>query len=167
MNGPAFLAKLTGSGADMLVTFHCDQILAPATIAALPFGGINVHAGLLPDHRGPTPTIFALLENPPRFGVTIHRLVPRIDFGPTLLRVPVDLPPPVTALEAASRLHEAAVPMLQDLLDRLTAGEAPDQPSPPGPYRGFPTWADLRDLARMGRHAAAWRDLWRALKTPV
>ena len=159
MNAPAFHARLAASGADLLLSFHCDQILTAETIATLPSGGLNVHAGLLPLHRGPVPTIHALLEPTPPFGVTIHRMVPRIDAGAILAQRAPPLPPGLSALAAATRLHDAAVPFLGDLLDRLDAGPVPETPFTPGPYCGFPTPGQLRSLARMGRRAADWRDL--------
>ncbi|MFL5254439.1 MAG: formyltransferase family protein [Rhodopila sp.] len=167
MNAPGFQARLAASGAEAIVTFHCDQILSAATIAAVPRGGINVHAGLLPDHRGPVPTIHALLETPPRFGVTLHHLVPRIDAGAILAQTQLDLLPGTTALAAALRLHEAAVPMLASVLDELAAGTVTARPVEPGPYCGFPSPQQLRTLARAGRRAANWRDLAQALATPV
>jgi hypothetical protein len=71
MNAPSFRDRLRASGAEAIVTFHCDQILAAETIATLPRGGINVHAGLLPEHRGPVPTLHALLAARPRFGASM------------------------------------------------------------------------------------------------
>jgi methionyl-tRNA formyltransferase len=167
MNAPDFHARLAASGAEAIVTFHCDQILSAETIAAVPQGGINVHAGLLPDHRGPVPTIHALLETPPRFGVTLHRLVPRIDAGAILAQRQLNLPPRTTALAAALRLHEAAVPMLTSVLDGLAAGTVTARPVEPGPYCGFPSAAQLRSLARAGCRTAGWSDLVRALTTPI
>ncbi|MGD0106471.1 MAG: formyltransferase family protein [Rhodopila sp.] len=167
MNDPGFLERLRGSGADLILTFHCDQILTQRTIACLPHGAVNVHAGLLPDHRGPVPTIHALLEDPPRFGVTLHRLVPRIDAGPVLVQVAVDLPATMSALEAATELHAHAVPLVLTLLDALAAGSVTERVVEPGPYCGFPTPAQLRQLARSKRSAASWRDVLRALLTPV
>lgn len=167
MNAPAFHDRLVSSGADILLTFHCDQILSAATIACLPQGGLNVHAGLLPDYRGPVPTIHALLADTPRFGVTIHRLVPRIDAGPVLAQAELDLPPQTTALDAAIRLHDAAVPLVIEVLDALMRGPVAETVREARPYCGFPTHAQLRQLARMGRHAASWRDAARALRTPV
>jgi hypothetical protein len=155
MNAASFHARLAASGADMLLTFHCDQILTAATIATLERGGLNVHAGLLPLHRGPVPTIHALLEPAPRFGVTIHRLVPRIDAGAILAQSAPELPAGISAIEAAIRLHDAAIPMLGDLLDRLAQGPVPERLFAPGRYCGFPTPAELRAL---GRRAAGWRD---------
>jgi folate-dependent phosphoribosylglycinamide formyltransferase PurN len=167
MNAPDFHDRLVSSGADMILTFHCDQILSQATIECLSLGGLNVHAGLLPDHRGPVPTIHALLADQPRFGVTVHRLVPRIDAGPILAQARLNLPPQTTALEAAIHLHEAAVTLVIDLLDGLSRGPVTERTIEPRPYCGFPTRAQLGQLARMGRRAASWRDVGHALRTPV
>jgi folate-dependent phosphoribosylglycinamide formyltransferase PurN len=164
MNSPAFRAALLASGAQVIVTFHCDQILTAETIETLPLGGLNVHAGLLPDHRGPVPTIHALLEATPRFGVTIHRLVARIDAGAILAQSPFALPEGVSALDAARRLHDAAVPMLAAVLDDLAAGTLAERAVMPGAYCGFPTAAQLRLLAKRGRRAAGWGDLRQAFR---
>ena len=167
MNAPVFHDRLRRSGADLIVTFHCDQILSPATIACLPHGAVNVHAGMLPDHRGPVPTIHALLDQHPRFGVTVHRLVPRIDAGPILARQTVALPPDISALDAATRLHTTAQAIVLAVLDAIAAGTATETNVEPLAYCGFPSPAQLRQLARMGRRAASWRDMLRALRTPV
>lgn len=167
MNSEAFRGRLRASGADILVIFHCDQILTAETLHTLPLGGVNVHAGLLPDHRGPVPTIHAMLERPARFGVTIHRLVTRIDAGAILAQASLELPARSTALEAALRLHEAAVPMLADVLDRLADGTVCERRVEPGAYCGFPTRAQLQELKRSGARVADWRDIRRAWRTPV
>jgi methionyl-tRNA formyltransferase len=167
INAEAFHNRLQDSGADLILTFHFDQILTQATIACLPLGAINVHAGMLPDHRGPVPTIHALLEDPPRFGVTVHRIVPQIDAGPILAQQRFDLPPNTSALEAATLLHGQAGPMVIEILDAIAAGTATENVVEPGAYCAFPTPAQLRRIRRMGRHPASWRDMLRALRTPV
>jgi methionyl-tRNA formyltransferase len=167
MNAAAFHDRLRRSNADLILTFHCDQILTEATIACLPHGAINVHAGLLPDHRGPTPTIHALLDERPRFGVTVHRIVPRIDAGPILAQQSIDLPPNTSALEAATRLHAKAESMVIEVLNRVAAKALTETIVEPRAYCAFPTPAQLRQLSRMGRRAASVRDMLRALCTPV
>ncbi len=167
MNDTAFHDRLRDCGAEIILTFHCDQILSRATIDCLRHGAVNVHAGLLPDHRGPVPTIHALLDARPGFGVTIHRLVPRIDAGPILAQQAFDLLPNISALEAATRLHAAALPMVIDVLNAIAAGTAQDIIVEPKPYCPFPTSAQLRRLARMGRYAASWRDMRQAMRTPI
>jgi methionyl-tRNA formyltransferase len=167
MNAPDFRTWLKASEADILLTFHCDQILTEATIGCLPFGALNVHPGLLPDHRGPVPTIHALMSDPPRFGVTVHRTVARIDAGPILAQTAVALPAGTSALTAAIRLHAAAIPLVIEVLDSLAAGTATERMVEPRAYCGFPTGAQLRDLARSRRRIASVHDIVNALRTPV
>lgn len=163
VNGEAFRRSLGEARPDLLLSFHFDQILAAGTIAAAPLGGINVHAGLLPRHRGPVPTIHALLDRPVALGVSVHRLAPRIDAGALLAQATIPDEPGLTALGAARRLHEAALPLLDQVLTALAAGTATETPLPLLPYRGFPTPVELARLARSGRRAAGRPDLRAAL----
>ncbi len=163
VNGPAFRQALAESGAELLVTFHFDQILSAETIAAAPRGGINVHPGLLPDHRGPVPTIHALADARIALGVSIHRLAARIDAGALLAQAALPDAPGLSAIGAARLLHEAALPLLDEVLADLASGEAVETPLPVLPYRGFPTPDELSGLARKGRSAANWADLRAAL----
>lgn len=167
VNGAEFQARLAASGAELIVSFHFDQILSEATIRTPPRGGINVHAGLLPQHRGPVPTIHALLDDPVAFGVSIHRLVPRIDAGELLAQAPMADEPGLTALRAALRLHLAALPLLEQVLAEIAAGRESGRPLPNLPYRGFPTPDEMRRLSASGRKATDWADLQAALATPM
>ena len=114
-------------------------------------GGINLHPSLLPLHRGPVPTIHALAEDSPRFGVTVHRLAARIDAGAILAQRAVALPAGVTASAAARALHRAGVPLLEEALAALAAGTATERCPEPLPYCPFPhprccaTWRDGAD----------------------
>lgn len=164
VNSAAFRARLAESGADLILTFHFDQILKADTIAAVPQGGINIHPGLLPKHRGPVPTIHALLDDPIELGVSIHRLVPKIDAGALLAQTEFPDRPGLTALAAADLLHEAALPLLETVLADIAAGRAVEQPLPTLPYRSFPTPGEMRKLARKGRSAAGPRDAAAAIR---
>ncbi|MFC0387407.1 formyltransferase family protein [Muricoccus vinaceus] len=143
VNGPAFHAALRASGAELIVSFHFDQILSAETLARVPLGGINVHPSLLPRHRGPIPAFWAGLEAEPAFGVTVHRLVPRIDAGPVLAQRAVALPPGCTASRAARLLHLAAVPLASAVLAGLARGGVEEWRAEPLPYCPFPSRADL------------------------
>ncbi len=159
VNAPDFRTRLTDSGAELILTFHFDQILKAETIGCVAAGGINVHPGLLPRHRGPVPTIHALLDDPIELGVSIHRLVPKIDAGALLAQARMPDEPGLSALEAAARLHEVALPVLNGVLADIAAGRSVEQPLSTLPYRGFPAPDELRRLAGKGRAGAGWRDL--------
>ncbi len=135
-------AALRETQADLLVSFHLDRILGPAVLAVPGRGGINVHPSLLPRHRGPIPAFHGLAEG--ATGVSVHALVPRIDAGGIWAQREVPLPAGSSALAAARALHLAALPLLDEVLERIEAGE--DAPPPPEtlPYRGWPGLAERR-----------------------
>lgn len=152
VNGADVRAALSAARPDLIVTLHFDQILSAETVALAPLGGINLHPSLLPRHRGPIPAFWALAEG--GAGVSVHRLVPKIDAGEVLAQRAVDLPAGISALEAARRLHLAGLPLLDQALARVAAGTPPGAASEPLPYRGFPDRAALRssgvNLVRFG-----------------
>lgn len=128
-------------------------------------GGINVHPSLLPRHRGPVPTLYAALDQPPRYGVTIHRLVARIDAGAILRQQAVSYVPGLSVVGMATHLHEVARPLLAELLRKpdLLAnleGTEPDRL----PYCPFPSPETLREASRRGIDLVNRHDLLAALR---
>ncbi|TCZ64461.1 formyltransferase family protein [Roseicella aquatilis] len=169
VNGPETAAALRAARPDLILSFHFDQIFAADTLALAPLGGINLHPSLLPRHRGPVPTIWALAEETPRFGVTAHRLVSRIDAGGILGQRAVSLPTGTTASAAARALHQEGVGLLEEVLAALAAGTAREVLPPPLPYCPFPPPALLRALAARGRRLVDGSDLraaWSSLVPP-
>ncbi|WP_135467544.1 formyltransferase family protein [Crenalkalicoccus roseus] len=163
VNGPDTAAALRRARPDLIVSFHFDRIFAAETLALAPMGGINLHPSLLPLHRGPAPTLWALAEDPPRFGVTVHRLAERIDAGAVLAQAALALPAGTTASAAARRLHEAGVALLEQAIRALAAGAPEPAPPAPLPYCPFPPPDMLRALARRRRRTVGLADLRAAL----
>jgi len=159
VNGAAFRDMLAAARPDLIVTLHFDQILADETLALAPKGGVNLHPSLLPAHRGPIPAFWALAEGGAGAGVSLHRMVARIDAGTVLAQRRVALPPGISALAAARLLHLEGV----GLLASLVAGGLPETDAPaaaPRPYCGFP---DAMTLRASGVTLVAWRDWGLAL----
>ncbi|MBX9934068.1 MAG: formyl transferase [Methylobacterium sp.] len=161
VNGPEITSALEKAKPDLIVTFHFDQILSGTTLGRASLGGLNVHPGLLPHHRGPVPTIHALAENEPAFGVTIHRLAVAIDAGAILAQDRTELPEGTTATRASILLHEQGRVLLDAVLDTIAAEGA----IPAGrqveilPYCPFPDRAFLADLRSRGRKLTDAADL--------
>jgi folate-dependent phosphoribosylglycinamide formyltransferase PurN len=164
VNGPAVAAAFAQHRPDLIVAFHFDQIFSAGTLERAPLGGVNVHPGLLPRHRGPVPTIHALAEPTPAFGVTVHRLVARIDVGSILAQEALALPADTSASQAAVRLHDHGRGLLDGVLDTIARTGMPEgRPMPVLPYCPFPDRALLRRLRGQGRRIADGRDLRDAL----
>ena len=165
VNGPAVADLLRRHAPDLIVTFHFDQILSGATIAAARLGGINVHPGLLPRHRGPVPTIHALADGPEAFGVTIHRLAEAIDAGAILAQEGAALPADVTATRAAVLLHARGRLLLDTVLEAVDRdGAVPEGRTVPVlPYCPFPDTGFLKAMRRRRRYLTDVGDLREAL----
>lgn len=161
VNGPEVADLLRRHAPDLIVTFHFDQILSGTTIAAARLGGLNLHPGLLPRHRGPVPTIHALAEGPDAFGVTIHRLAVTIDAGAILAQTQVALPPDVTATRAAVLLHEHGRTLLDTVLETIARdGAVPKGRTVPVlPYCPFPDAGLLKAMRRQRRYLTDVGDL--------
>ena len=165
VNGPEVARALGAAAADVILTYHFDQILKPATIGLARLGGINGHPGLLPRHRGPVPTIHALAEGPGSFGMTLHRLAATIDTGAILAQEAVPLPAGTTATRAAVALHAHGRGLLDGLLDGIArTGAMPEgRTTELLPYCPFPDRAMLASLRHRGLRLTDGRDLREAL----
>ncbi len=161
VNGPACHAALAAARPDVILSFHFDQIFTLETLAFTPMGGVNIHPSLLPRHRGPIPAFWALQEGPGATGISIHRIAARIDAGEVLAQRAYALPSGVSASTAARLLHEAALPMIGDVLRMLAEGKSCGKAPPPLPYCGFPSNAEMRAARRRGVRLVRWAD-WRA-----
>jgi hypothetical protein len=158
VNGAALRAALAAARVDLIVSLHFDQIFGSGTLAVARLGGINLHPSLLPRHRGPMPVFWALAEGRGETGVTIHRIAQKIDAGEILAQEAVALPPGLSVLEAAQRLHLTGVALLSRTVRALAAGEDLSPGSPPAlPYLSFPDAAALRQAHQVP--LVRWADL--------
>lgn len=157
VNGDIFAKQLRDAGADLIVTFHFDQILSAEAISLCEQGGLNVHPSLLPLYRGPLPTFYALLDARPRLGVSVHRLVARIDAGAVLVQEEVDLPKGISATAASFFLHQRGRILLQRILAGGNFDDGKDVE--PTPYLSFPTGQEVGAARARGTHLVKIKDL--------
>ena len=66
------IQKLANYGADLFVSMSFNQIIKNALISLPPMGFINCHAGALPKYRGRNVLNWAIINDEPEFGVTVH-----------------------------------------------------------------------------------------------
>lgn len=142
--------ELEAARPDLIVTCHFDQILSPQTIALARFGGVNLHPSLLPLHRGPMPCFWAAADGNGEFGVTVHRLAPRIDAGAILAQRTLSPPPGATVSTTARGLHLAGAELLLRVIDDIATGRERGRDAAPLPYQSFPDRAALRAAAKAG-----------------
>lgn len=115
---------------DVLVVVAYGQILPAALIGAPRLGTVNVHASLLPRHRGPAPVEWSILSGDPETGVTIMQMDAGVDTGPVLSQARVPIGPNETASELEERLAEVGGRLLVETLEQMQRGEVEPVPQP-------------------------------------
>jgi methionyl-tRNA formyltransferase len=126
--GDAFLAELRALEPEISVVAAYGQILQRAVLDVPPLGSINVHASLLPALRGAAPINWAIRLGHERTGITIMRMVEKMDAGPIIHQVPEPIGDEETASDLWSRLSELGAEALVEALALLENGDAVEQP---------------------------------------
>lgn len=107
---------------DLCVTAAFGQILSQEVLDVPPLGNINVHASLLPRHRGSAPINWAILQGDREAGVTTMMMDKGIDTGDMLLRSATEILPGETAGELTQRLSLMGAELLLETLRALENG---------------------------------------------
>ncbi len=118
------VAALRALDAELFVVAAYGQILSREILDMPRLGTINVHASLLPRHRGATPIHAAILQGDVETGVTIIQLVPKLDAGPMLGAVRTPIGRKETTGELEARLADLAPPLTLKVIGQLAAGTA-------------------------------------------
>ena len=125
---PEFIAELKSFNPDLLVVAAYGRIL-PKEILDLPkIAPLNVHASLLPRHRGAAPIEGAILSGDSETGVTIMRIVERMDAGPMYLKRATAIAPDDTQATLKGKLAELGAAALLEALEMLRRGELIETP---------------------------------------
>ncbi|MBE5804742.1 MAG: methionyl-tRNA formyltransferase [Clostridiales bacterium] len=107
---------------DLCVTAAFGQILSQEILDIPPMGNINVHASLLPRHRGSAPINWAILQGDKEAGVTTMMMDRGIDTGDMLLKSATAIQPGETAGELTIRLSRMGAALLLETLRALESG---------------------------------------------
>jgi methionyl-tRNA formyltransferase len=121
-NTPEFLAELRALNADLMVVAAYGQILSADFLTTTRLGAINLHASLLPKHRGAAPIQYAVWKGESETGVTIFQIQPRLDAGPILGVVKTPIGPQETAGELEVRLADLGAALAMQVVDEIEHG---------------------------------------------
>ena len=87
---------------DLVIVVAFGQILSDKILNLPQYGCYNAHASLLPTYRGAAPINWALIHGEKETGVTIIKLVKKMDAGPILLQEKI----PLDSSDNAQTLHD-------------------------------------------------------------
>jgi methionyl-tRNA formyltransferase len=113
---------------DVMVVAAYGQILPRAVLDIPRLGCLNIHASLLPRHRGASPIQAAILDGDEESGITIMYVDEGLDTGDILLARRIPILPTESAGDLHDRLAALAPSALAEALTLLEQGTAPRTP---------------------------------------
>jgi methionyl-tRNA formyltransferase len=175
---PALLERVRALTPDLLVSWFWTTRLPMSLVRAARLGGIGVHPSLLPRHRGPDPTYWAIASGDEETGVTVHTIEEQYDTGAILAQERLRIDPAWNAWQLARALDRPSLRLLRATVARLARGETiPAAPQDPAlatqaplpddvacaiPWRG-PTDRVLRHVRALSPAPGAWTEVEGAL----
>lgn len=107
---------------DLTLVMAYGHILKQDVIDTPRLGTLNLHTSILPKYRGASPIQTATACGDKETGVTLMRMVLRLDAGPVADVERVTIAPHDTAAEVEAKLALACVPLLARCLPRIAGG---------------------------------------------
>jgi methionyl-tRNA formyltransferase len=123
-----FVAELTALQADVFVVAAYGQILSRAVLDVPHVACLNIHASLLPRHRGASPIQAAIREGDIETGITIMWMDEGLDTGDILLQRTLPIAPDDTGGSLHDKLAAQAPDCLAETLQQLEQGARPRVP---------------------------------------
>jgi methionyl-tRNA formyltransferase len=149
---------------DLVVVAAYGRILPRDVLELPPHGCINVHASLLPRHRGAAPIAHAILAGDPTTGVCIMEMIEEMDAGAVLLRRETPILPDDTTGTLTERLAALGGEALDAAIDGLQAGTLVAVPQPAEGVTFAPKIERAQARLDWTRDAAALERLVRAMQ---
>lgn len=125
---PEFVAELKSYVPDLIVVAAYGRILTQAILDVPRLMPINVHASLLPRHRGASPIEGAILAGDAETGVTIMRVVEKMDAGPMILKRSIPIAAADTQGTLKEKLAELGATALIESLELFARGQIVETP---------------------------------------
>ncbi|HTM87208.1 MAG TPA: methionyl-tRNA formyltransferase [Terriglobales bacterium] len=123
-----FRAQLAALRPEAMVVVGYGRIIPPWMIDLPPLGNINLHASLLPKHRGAAPIQWAIAMGETVTGVTTMRIDAGLDTGDILLQKEIPIAPGDTAETLAPRMAAVGADLMVETLRGLGAGTIQPRP---------------------------------------
>ncbi len=122
------VSEIRALAPEIIVVMAYGQILPRAVLEIPAIACLNLHASLLPRHRGAAPIQAAIVAGDPETGISVMHMDEGLDTGDVLLQKRIQIADNETGGSLHDRLAEIAPAALEEALAALGAGTAPRIP---------------------------------------
>jgi methionyl-tRNA formyltransferase len=127
---PEAVQQLRDWNPDLIVVAAFGQILRPEVLDLPRYGCVNIHASLLPHHRGAAPIQAAILAGDAETGITVMKMDSGLDTGPMLHQRSIPIGPQDTGGSMFEKLSKLSGELLLETLPDYLSGKLAPQPQP-------------------------------------
>lgn len=114
-----FIKKLESEKIDAFIVLAFAQFLGTKILNIPKLGPFNIHTSLLPKYRGAAPIQYAILNGDTSTGVSIQKMVKKMDAGDLVWSHPVQIHKDETGGQLYTRLKYQAALSLNQFIDEL------------------------------------------------
>ena len=110
--------------ADIVIVVAYGQLIPKEFLSFSKNGFINVHASLLPKWRGAAPIQRAIMNLDKVTGISVMKIVEKLDAGPTMFKKEIKLNNEMNAEDVSNQLSKIGSEIISDCLDLIEIGKA-------------------------------------------
>lgn len=125
VSAPEWAEPLRRCGADLFVVVAFGEIIKQHLLEMPPRGCINLHASLLPKLRGAAPIQRAIMSGERETGVTIIKMVKKMDAGPMIRSASLPIGEGMTFGQLEEELLALGAPLLFEVIRAFERGDPP------------------------------------------
>ena len=109
---------------DIVVVVAYGQLIPKNFLDIPKHGFINIHASLLPKWRGAAPIERAIINLDKETGVSIMKIEEKLDFGPVMKKVKIDITPHDTSGKISEKLSKSGSENIVEALNAILTNNA-------------------------------------------
>ena len=115
--GDGFLGAIAPLLPDLFVVIAFGQIIPGKVLSSAKWGGINIHASLLPRYRGSAPIQWAIINNEKTTGLTTMFMDEGLDTGDIIVQEKINVAENDSAFALFYRCCQRASELLVDVVE--------------------------------------------------
>jgi methionyl-tRNA formyltransferase len=160
INSSEYQSKIRPLDIDVIISISATQIFKKALIDLPKKECVNIHGTFLPRHRGVLGSWWALAAGDEYTGVTVHRIIEKLDAGDILLQEKIPIQKDDTQFSLAVRTKKMSADLTVKLIDIIKKGniipKRMDQNI--ANINTFPTIAQAKQFRRSGKRVIKIND---------